>query len=438
MLESLLIKDAQLVLPNGIHQGDVLIKNGKIARIDSHIPLDTPAEQVITDRGLTVIPGVIDPHVHFRDPGHPHKETLASGSQAAAAGGVTSFFDMPNTSPSTTTLEALITKKLKAAKTSLVNYNFYIGATSENLEDLQQAENVPGIKIYVGSSTGNLLVDGQKALDEIFAKTTKLIAVHSEDETMVRENMEKYKGETDVITHTKIRNPEAALKCTKRLFELSKHHNHHLHICHLTTKEEAAFLTQHKKEAPITTEVSPQHLLLNDSLYESLGTKLQINPPIRSRDHQQALWQTLKSGIIDLIATDHAPHTLDEKAKPYPTAPSGMPGIQTSLTLMLDQVNRGLCSLEDIVRWMCAKPAEIFSIQNKGQLIEGYDADIAILDLSAKRTIRNQDMLSNAKWTCFDGWETTGWPVATVVNGQIVFREGDIFNEVKGKEIQIK
>ena len=434
MTESILFKNIQLCLPTGIFDGDCLVENGKITQIGPS--LTATAEVTIDERGLTLLPGIIDPHVHFREPGHPHKETICTGSKAAVAGGVTSFFEMPNTSPACTTAERIAQKKQIASETSLANYNFFIAAAHDNLSELQRVENIPGIKIFVGSSTGNLLVDDQKDLERIFAEAPHLIAVHSEDETMVQENQKRLAHRTDVQAHNEIRTPEAAITCTRRLVELAKKTGHRLHICHLTTKEEAEFLASVPKSL-VTTEVSPQHLLLNDSLYDTLGTKLQINPPIRDRSHQQKLFEALKSGTIDMIATDHAPHTIEEKAQPYPKSPSGMPGVQTSLTLMLDQVHRGLITLEQLVHWMCAAPAKIYNIQNKGQLTTGFDADLVIIDRKKTQTITDDMMHSNAKWTAFDGWSTTGWPVMTVVNGQIVYREGDFFEVVKGKEVQI-
>lgn len=430
IFESILFKDVQMVLPEGIRQGDLLVEHGKITQIEPNIHF--PAQLVIHEKGLTLLPGVIDPHVHFRDPGAPHKETIASGSRAAVAGGVTSFLDMPNTTPSATTREAIAQKKAIAAETSLANYGFFIGATPDNLEELQRVEQVPGIKIFMGSSTGSLLVDRPDDLERIFRDTPHLIAVHAEDEAMVLANKKQYEGSQDVWDHTKIRSPEAALKATEFAVALAKKYQKRLHICHLTTEQEAFFLAQNKPKC-VSTEVSPQHLLLfGEGMYRRLGTLAQINPPLRDERHAKILWMALQTGVIDCIATDHAPHTLEEKAQPFGKAHSGMPGVETSLSLILTLMNKGKCHLEDVVKWMSAKPAELYGIVGKGQLKVGYDADLTLVDLKAKRKLTNASQYTKVGWTAFEGWEVQGLPIATFVNGNQVFREGDFFTEVKG------
>lgn len=435
MIESLLIKNATLALETGLLEGDLLIKNGKIVTIAPKITED--AERVINAKGLIALPGLIDAHVHFRDPGVTEKEDLYTGSAAAAAGGITSFFEMPNTKPSTTTRALMAEKKKIASEKSIVNYNFFIGATSENLEELQKVENVAGIKIYVGSSTGSLLVDEQSALEEIFKNTKALIAVHSEDETMVRENQEKYKHSTDVKDFIQIRSAEAALKCTKRLEALSKKHKRRLHICHLTTKEELNYLMSCQNPY-LTTEVCPQHLFLQwPDIYDQIDTFAQINPPIREKEHRLALFEGLKKGFIPMVATDHAPHLIEEKLKGFPNAPSGMPGVETMLPLMLEQVHQGQWSLMDVVRWLSTAPAQIFKVKNKGLLKEGYDGDVTLIDLNKKAVVEPKKFKSKAQWSAFSGWTLRGWPIVTVVNGQVVYQEGDIFESVKGKEVQI-
>lgn len=431
MIESILIKSARLVLPDDCYEGDIFIRDGRI--VDIGPSLQHPAVCVIRDSGLTVLPGVIDPHVHFRDPGFPQKETLYTGSKAAVAGGVTTFFDMPNTKPACTTADLISQKKAIAAEHSLANYNFFIAATHDNLDELNRATNIAGIKIFVGSSTGNLLVDDQSDLERIFSQTRHRIAVHSEDETTIRTNQDRLGDRTHPRTHADIRSSEAAIICTKRLVSLAQRLNRQLHICHLTTKDECEFLATISKSL-VTTEVSPQHLFLNDSYYDSLGTFLQINPPIRDASHQEALFTALKSGIIDFVATDHAPHTIDEKRQPYPKAPSGMPGIQTSLSLLLNQVHQKQITIHDVWRWMCYKPAQIYGLSSKGQLRINYDADLVLVDCNSTYTLRNSDMISASKWTAFDGWTVTGKPLITIVNGQLVYREGDFFESIKGKE----
>ncbi|MBG91322.1 MAG: dihydroorotase [Actinobacteria bacterium] len=438
MIESVLFKGVQLLKGQDIVTGDVWIEAGKIKAVQPQ--LSASAEQVIHEPNLLLMPGVIDAHVHFRDPGHAHKETLYSGSRAAASGGVTTFFDMPNTNPATTTLAAMAQKKQVAAETSLVNYNFFIGATPHNLDDLCQVENVAGIKIYVGSSTGDLLVDGHEALSQIFASANKLIAVHSEDEATIRANQQQYQGSENVSDHNRVRSPEAAILCTQRLCELALAHQQRLHICHLTTQEEAEYLTQNwaQFQSVISTEVTPQHLhFVAPDLYEKWGTFGQINPPIRDQRHQDALWQALLSGVIGMIATDHAPHQVSEKALPYGQAPSGMPGVEWVLPVMLEYMNQGRMSLAQVSHWLSAGPAQTFGILNKGHIKPGYDADLVLVDLSANREVTREQCVSKCGWSPYEGLRLRGWPVATMVNGQVVYREGDFFEDIKGKEVQL-
>ncbi len=436
MLESLLIKNVNMVLPNGVFEGDLKVEKGIITEIGPS--LSGSVEKTIDEKGLVLMPGCIDPHVHFRDPGVIEKEDLYTGSCAAAAGGITSFFEMPNTKPSTTSCALMAEKKKIAAEKSIVNYNFFIGATPDNLDELKVIENVPGIKIYVGSSTGSLLVNEQDALESIFKNTTHLIAVHAEDEATVLENKERYKNSTDVADFIKIRTVEAALKCTKRVVELAQRHKHRLHICHLTTAEEALFLKD-KIGSLVTTEVCPQHLFLwAPDIYTQMGTLAQINPPIREKYHAEGLWTALKSGLISMVVTDHAPHLLEEKLQVFGKAPSGMPGIETSLALMLNQVNKGACTLENVAQWMSKAPADVFRIQNKGQLKVGFDADMVLVDMKKKARVEGKKFKSKAKWSAFEGMKLQGWPLMTLVNGQMVYREGDILDAIKGKEVQIQ
>ena len=437
MKETTLIKNAELIQDNKIVKGDVLIENGKIRQIEQHLP--EHAEEIINGKNLFLMPGIIDPHVHFRDPGVTWKEDLRTGSIAAVSGGVTSFFEMPNTNPSTISRERMSQKKKIASEKSIANYNFFIGATPDNLEECLNVENVPGIKIYVGSSTGSLLVDTSEILEPFFKYANKLIAVHSEEESMVNAGKEACLDSTDVLDHyKKIRTAEAAIKCTERLIALAKSFNTRLHICHLTTAEEAIIIEKEKISTRLTTEVSPQHLFLyGPDIYQKIGTYAQINPPIREEYHSKQLWQSLKNGTIDCIATDHAPHTCEEKEVPFGKAPSGMPGIDTSLALMLNQYKKGLCSLFEIQRWMCEKPTEIFGIQNKGKIRKGYDADLVLIDLDKKWKVDGKRSYSKAKWSAFEGYELNGRPLITLVNGNKVYQEGDIDESIKGKEVII-
>ena len=434
MAESILFKGVTMVLPEGVREGDLRVVDGKIQDIDAS--LSEHADLIIKNAGLTLIPGVIDPHVHFRDPGITHKESIETGSRAAASGGVTSFFEMPNTKPATVTAEALAQKKDIASKTSLINYNFFIGATNDNLDVLNSVENVPGIKIFVGSSTGNMLVDGNEELEAIFSTGNRLIAVHSEDEGILAANAAEHMGRTDAAVHMDMRSEEAAIACTKRLVALSQKYDRRLHICHLTTQEEAEFLKD-VVGGLITTEVSPQHLLLHGpEIYEKFGTLAKINPPIRRKRHQQALFKALKAGTISCIATDHAPHLLEEKNQPYAKAPSGMPMVELSLPIMLDQVNKGFFSLKEVVQLMCSAPASVYGIPYKGCLSVGYHGDLTLIDMNATHQVKNETMMTKAGWSVFDGQTLTGKPIATFVNGNMVYREGDFFDEIKGQEVK--
>jgi dihydroorotase len=412
------------------------LENGKISKLGQ---IDEKyAEQIIDASHLYLLPGALDPQVHFRDPGLTWKEDLRTGSIAAASGGVTSFFDMPNTKPSTITIEAMAERKRNAAGKCVVNYNFFIGATNTNLEVLNGVENVPGIKIFMGSSTGDLLVSDLKDLDEIFGNGSRLIAVHAEDDGIIDAAKEIYKYSTDFNHHQFVRPPEAALKATTLAVELSIKYQRRLHILHLTTEDEVRYLEIQKSKAPISVEVCPQHFLLSAPyVYEKLGAYAQMNPPLRDMKHGEALWNGLTQGVIDCIATDHAPHTHEEKANPFGSAPSGMPGVETSLPLMLDRANRGLCKLEDVVKWMCEKPVELYKVKNKGHIHVGYDADLVLVDMGKQKTIENGKLFTKVNWSPYHGWNTTGWPVTTIVNGHIVFQDGGIDESVKGREITI-
>ena len=433
MKSSLTIRNADVVLPGNVKRTDVSVINGVINAIGSEIP---EVGEVIDAEGLFLIPGIIDPQVHFREPGADHKEDLHSGSCAAAAGGVTSFLDMPNNNPPVTTIKRMAEKKQLAAEKSVVNYGFFIGATPDNLDELNAVENVCGIKIFMGASTGDLLVDDPDILESIFANGKKLIAVHAEDESILQENCRLMKGIDDVRLHSRIRDESAALSATKLAVRLSLKYLRRLHILHLTTEEECDFLRTLPREHHISTEVCPQHLVLTSpECYEHLGTKAQMNPPIRSKRHTVALWQALKDGIIDCIATDHAPHTLAEKKQPYGMSPSGMPGVETSLALMLDRVNRNFCTLPEVVYWMSESPAKLYKMHGKGRIEVGQDADLALIDMSLKKKVTNGKLHTRVNWSPFDGMELQGWPVRTIVNGQTVFLNGEVNKSVHGKEI---
>jgi dihydroorotase len=430
----LTIRHGTLALPTGRVQADLQIADGKITAIGE---IEEDRGEVIDASHLLVMPGVIDPQVHFREPGLTHKEDLHSGSRACAAGGVTSFLEMPNTVPPTTTAEALAHKKQRAAETSIVNYGFFIGATPDNAEVLNAVEQVPGIKIFMGSSTGSLLVSEPEALDRIFSRGRRLIAVHAEDETRLRERMRDF-ASTDPKRHSEIRDVTCALLATQLAIELSDRYGRRLHVLHLSTGDEADFIESHgKAKGRISCEVTPQHLLLNaPEIYDRLGTRAQMNPPLRTLEHSQRLWKALRDGVIDCIATDHAPHTLEEKAKPYPSSPSGMPGVETALPAMLDAASSGLCSVEQVVRWMCDAPARLYRMKQKGRLAVGFDADVTLVDLRRVERVGDRAYQTRVGWNPFEGRSLVGWPIATIVGGRFAYRDGAVDSSVRGRAIE--
>jgi dihydroorotase len=427
-----IIKNAQVVLPTEITSISVLIESGKIVALDPAI--QTTANEVVDATGLHLIPGVIDDQVHFREPGLTHKEDLEHASRACAKGGVTTFLEMPNTIPNTTTRERLTEKLALAAGKSIVNYGFYIGATPDNLEELRLATNTPGIKIFIGSSTGDLLVDSQEALERIFAETTLPITAHCEDEATVRANAQRFAGISDVAVHSQIRDHQAALIATRRAIDLAKRHNHRFHVLHVSTAEETKILVDHGNL--ITAEACADHLLLNVDDYPRLGTLCQMNPSLKTARDNTALWEALNSGVIQVIATDHAPHTLEEKRKPYPSSPSGMPNVENSLALMLNEVHHGRTTLQTIVHAMCDAPARVWDIVGKGRIEVGYDADLVLVDLERTQTVRNQDQLTKCGWSAWDGQTLVGWPVRTWVMGHMVYSDGKLNESRKGQAAQ--
>lgn len=414
----MLIRGAQTVFPGEMRQANVLVEDGKI--LDPDASPQAAADEVVEANGLYLLPGLVDDQVHFREPGLTHKEDLAHASRACAKGGVTTFLEMPNTNPTTTTVERLHEKLAIAADSSIVNYGFYIGATTDNVAELAKAERTPGIKIFIGSSTGNMLVDEQAALEAIFAETTLPITAHCEDESTVRANEKRYEGSTDLSDHSRIRDKEAAYIATSRAVELAKRHNHRFHVLHLSTGDELELLAE--PDGLITAEVCPHHLFFHIGDYERLGSRIKVNPSIKSADDNRRLWDGLVEGRIQVIATDHAPHTLEEKAIPYPGCPSGMPAVENSLALILSQVHQGRCSLVQVVDWMCDAPARVWDIVGKGRIESGYDADLVLVDLELEETIHDEQQQSKCKWSPWSGVSLTGWPVRTWVNGQEVFR----------------
>ncbi len=427
-----LIQNAQVVLPEGLQQVAVLVDGEKIADLDP--ARHTAVDRVVDATGLHLLPGVVDDQVHFREPGLTHKEDLLTATRAAAKGGVTTFLEMPNTNPTTTTQERLDRKLALAAGKCLVNFGFYVGATSDNLSELKHARRTPGIKIFIGSSTGNLLVDGQEELEQIFAETTLPICAHCEDESTVRANAERLAGTTDVRDHSRIRDHRAALVATQRALDLAYRHSHRFHVLHVSTAAETKLVADHRNL--ITAEVCPHHLLLNTGDYERLGTLAQMNPSLKEPEDNEGLWDALSQGRVQVVATDHAPHTLEEKQQPYPQSPAGVPAVENSLALLLNQVHLGRCTIEQVAHWMCDAPARVWDLVGKGRIRVGYDADLVLVDLNKRATIRNETQKTKSRWSPWHGSTLTGWPVRTWVMGHEVFRDGEIDETRQGQEVR--
>ena len=431
---SLLIRHATILLPDGeFLEGDVLVRDRTIVEVAPEINVADVKELDAT--GLTLLPGVIDPQVHFREPGLEHKEDLFTASCACAKGGVTSFLEMPNTRPLTITQAALDDKLQRAAQKCVVNYGFFIGATPENLPDLLTAHPTPGIKIFMGSMHGQLLVATEAALEAIFARGKRLIAVHAEDRARIEQRRLEFAGIHDPKIHSQIQDNQTALLATQLAVKLANKYQRRLHILHMSTAEEAEFLRQ-DKPSWITAEVTPQHLLLNTNAYDTIGTWAQMNPPLKSPHDNEVLWQALLDGVIDFIATDHAPHTLEEKAQQYPNTPSGMPGVETSLPLMLTAAMEGRCTVAQVANWMSTAVAKGYGIANKGAIAPGYDADLVLVDLKTYRPVVREELLTKCGWSPFEGWNLTGWPVTTIVGGQIVYENGKVNTEVRGEALE--
>lgn len=426
-----LIENATVVMPNETAEVSVLIDGSEIADIDP--AKQVSADKVVKAKGLHLIPGVIDDQVHFRDPGFTHKEDLMTGSRACARGGVTTFLDMPNTNPATTTQKLLEEKLALAGGKSLVNYGFYIGATKDNLDELSSANRTPGIKIFMGSSTGDLLVDDQDCLERIFSETSLPICAHCEDETLMRENQTSVGRIRDVTYHSRIRDNQVAVTATRRAINLALQYDHRFHVLHVSTAEEAELLTDYRHV--LTSEVCPHHLLFNVDDYMELGTLVQVNPSIKSKEDCNTLWQALLDDHIQSVASDHAPHTWQEKCQKYPDSPSGVPSVENILALMLDQVNQGRCTIEQVVKWMCENPARIWDIVDKGRIEVGYDADLVLVDMQRKNTVHSAKQLTKSRWSPWHGRELQGWPVRTWVVGHEVYHRGEFDESRRGIEV---
>lgn len=432
----LLVKGSTVATPGGFAETDLGITAGRIAALGSLGRAD--AATVLDARGLHTLPGVIDSQVHFREPGLEQKEDLESGTRGAALGGVTAVFEMPNTRPATTGEPELADKCRRAEGRVWVDIAFWLGATRENAAQLARLERLPGcagIKVFMGSSTGDLLVADDAGLAEVLAHGSRRVAIHAEDEERLRQRYTIVAGGADVALHPVWRDAETALLATRRLLAAAEATRRRAHVLHVTTAEEMALLAQHRDLASV--EVTPQHLTLAaPGCYEELESFAQMNPPIREARHREALWRAVTDGIVDCIGSDHAPHTRDEKRKPYPASPSGMPGVQTLLPVMLDHVAKGRLSLQRLVDLTSAGPARLFGLPGRGRIATGYRADLSVVDLKARRMITHRWIASRCGWTPFDGLTVTGWPIATIVGGGIVMREDALCGEPSGKLVR--
>jgi dihydroorotase len=430
----LLLRGGTVVNQDGTGVRDIAVKDGRIVAIGDMSGF--AHRETLDCRNLHILPGVIDSQVHFREPGSEHKEDLATGSRAAVMGGVTGVFEMPNTKPTTTTAAALADKVARAKNRMFCDFAFYVGGTRDNVAEipaLEKLEGAAGIKVFAGSSTGDLLVEDDNGLTAIINKISRRAAFHSEDEMRLRERV-SFQIAGDASSHPVSRDVEAARLCTERLLRIARREQKRIHVLHISTAEELPLLAAHRDVA--TVEATPHHLSLSADDYDRLGTKLQMNPPVRESRHRDALWKAIASGLVDVLGSDHAPHTLDEKAKPYPASPSGMTGVQTLVPMMLNHVNQGKLTLERFVDLTSHGPQRIFNIANKGRIVEGYDADFTIVDMKRSEIISNTWIESRSQWTPYDGVKVQGWPVGTIIRGRTVMWQGEIQTPAKGQPIQ--
>jgi len=439
VLYDLVLKNGDVVLPHGLVKADIGINGGVIETIGA---IDrAAADQVIDCTNLHVMPGVIDTQVHFREPGMEHKEDLEHGMMSAAMGGVTAIFEMPNTNPLTTTPEALQNKLDIAARHGWTDYAFYFGGTAQNAKNLTKWENLPGvcgIKIFMGSSTGDLLSATDDDVRAVLANGRRVVAVHAEDEMMMIDNKKNILGDsTDVAMHNVWRSEESCISATRRLLRLARETGRRVHVLHITTAQEMDILAQNRDIA--TVELLPNHLTMHaPDCYNEHGTHAQQNPPIREKHHQDALWRAINDGLVDIIGSDHAPHTLEEKSGTYPDTPSGTPGVQTMVPIMLNHVNEGRLSLERLSDLFSAGPQRVHQIAGKGRIARGYDADFTIVDMKAKRTIKGADQKSKSPWTPYEGKKVTGWPQMNVIRGHIVMQDDELAPKPVGRAVQFR
>ena len=431
----LILKNGTVVTPWGTAVCDIAVRAERIAAIGA---LGSATATSVRDvRGLHVLPGVIDSQVHFREPGPTHKEDLETGSRAAVLGGVTSVFEMPNTAPPTTTREALNDKFQRAQGRMWCEHAFYVGATPENARSLAGLECLPGVagvKMFMGSSTGTLLVSDDRDVEQVLLSGRRRVSVHSEDEDRLKARRHLAEHGKPA-THPVWRDAETAMIATRRVVRLARSASRRVHILHVSTGGEIAYLADHKDIASV--EVTPNHLtLVAPECYERLGTYVQMNPPVRDKSHWDAIWAGVRDGVVDVLGSDHAPHTREEKDKTYPDTPSGMTGVQTLVPVMLNHVSEGRLSVERFVDLTAHGPQRLFGLQTKGRIAVGYDADFTIVDLKARRTIENQWIASRCGWTPFDGMTVTGFPVATIIRGHIVMWDGQLTGTPLGKPLR--
>jgi len=433
----LIVRGGEVVNHAGRGMADVGVKDGKFAAIGDLS--QASAGEVFDATGLTVMPGVIDTQVHFREPGLEWKEDLETGSQCAVLGGVVAVFEMPNTEPTTTDPDALADKLQRANHRMHCDHAFYVGGTHENAAFLGELERLPGccgIKVFMGASTGTLLVQDDEGVEQVLRHINRRAAFHSEDEYRLAERRPLART-GDWTSHPEVRDAQSAIQSTHRLVGLAQKLGKRIHVLHVTTKEEIAYLAAHKDVASV--EVTPQHLTLaGPEAYERLKGFAQMNPPIRTAEHRTGLWAGVANGVADVLGSDHAPHTREEKARPYPASPSGMPGVQTLLPLMLTHVAEGRLSLERLVDLTSHGANRIFGLADKGRLAVGYDADLTIVDLKARRTITHDQMATRAGWTPFDGVEAKGWPMATIIRGRVVMRDDEIVAPSLGEPVRFQ
>ncbi len=427
-------RNGTVVNHDGVGVRDVAARNGRIAAIGTIDP--ERAGEVVDCTGLHILPGVIDTQVHFREPGAEHKENLESGSRSAAMGGVTAVFEMPNTRPLTVTAGALADKVARATGRMHCDFAFFVGGTRDNAANAGELERLPGaagIKIFMGSSTGDLLLADDEGLRAILSRTRRRVSVHAEDEPRLTERMD-LRVTGDPSSHPVWRDAVAALRATERLTRIARETGARVHLLHVSTADEIDFVRHHKDH--VSVELTPQHLTFDATDYARLGTRLQMNPPVRDAAHRARLWAALQEGVADVLGSDHAPHTLDEKAEPYPASPSGMPGVQTLVPVMLDHVAAGRLTIERFVDLTSAGPARVFQIAGKGRIAVGYDADFTVVDLKRRETIADAWIVSRAGWTPFAGRAVTGWPVGTVVRGRRVMWDGDLVSPSAGAPVR--